>query len=158
MKKLLLSFLLLLTLQGISFALPLDSTTLVDGHYSSNITLTAGKNYLLKGFVYMEAGSTITIPAGTIILGDFNTKGTLIIQRGAKIIAQGTAGQPILFTSRRPAGLRATGDWGGVIILGRAGINTVGGLDSNLIEGLPPEVSQHIMAVSRETMQITQAS
>ncbi len=141
MKKLLLSLLLLLALQGVSFALPIDSTTLVDGHYTSNITLSNTKYYKIKGFVYMEAGTTLTIPAGTIIMGDFNTKGTLIIQRGAKIMAQGTAVQPIIFTSQKPAGSRGTGDWGGVILLGRAGINTVSGADSSAIEGLPPEVT-----------------
>ncbi|MBS1492846.1 MAG: T9SS type A sorting domain-containing protein [Bacteroidetes bacterium] len=141
MKKLFLTLLLILSLQSLSYALPVDSTTLVDGHYNSSITLSANKVYLLKGFVYMEKNTTLTIPAGTIIRGDFNTKGTLIIQRGAQINAVGTVSQPIIFTSNKPAGQRATGDWGGLIILGRAGINTVSGADSNLIEGLPPEVT-----------------
>ena len=142
MKKIFFLFILILAFQKSSFAvMPIDSTTLVDGHYTSNITLVNTKQYIIKGFVYMEAGTTITIPQGTIIYGDFNTKGTLIIQRGAKIMAQGSPVSPIVFTSRRPAGSRATGDWGGVILLGRAGINTVAGADSAAIEGLPPEVT-----------------
>ncbi len=129
------------SLQQSAMAMPIDSTTLVDGHYTTNINLVNTKQYIIKGFVYMEKNTTITIQPGTIIYGDFNTKGTLIIQRGAQINAQGTASSPIVFTSRRPAGQRATGDWGGVILLGRAGINTVAGADSASIEGLPPEVT-----------------
>ena len=127
-------------MQKVSFAMPIDSTTLVDGHYTTNITLVNTKQYIIKGFVYMEKNTTITIQQGTIIYGDFNTKGTLIIQRGAQIIALGSPVSPIVFTSRKPAGQRATGDWGGVILLGRSGVNTVAGGDSAAIEGLPPEV------------------
>ncbi|MEJ5265826.1 MAG: T9SS type A sorting domain-containing protein [Bacteroidales bacterium] len=72
----------------------------------------------LDGWVYVKSGATLTIQPGTIIRG--TTGSTLIIERGAKIIAEGTKEQPIVFTSMKPKGSRAPSDWGGVIILGRA--------------------------------------
>jgi hypothetical protein len=115
-----------------------DSTTLNNGNITSNTTLNGTTVYILKGFVYVTNGVTLFIPAGTIILGDKPTTGTLIIERGGKIYANGTPSQPILFTTRQPAGQRGPGDWGGVILLGRASINTVSGADTSAIEGLPP--------------------
>lgn len=112
-----------------------DSTTLNSSSVSNTITLNRSTSYVMKGFNYIKNGGTIVIEAGTKIYGDYGTKGTLIIERGAKIYANGNANDPIIFTSRRPAGLRAPGDWGGIIILGRAGINTASGADSAEIEG-----------------------
>lgn len=112
-----------------------DSTTLNSSSITFNLVLSKTTVYLMKGFNYVENGASITIPEGTVILGDFETKGTLIIKRGGKIFANGTPDAPVVFTSERPAGLRAPGDWGGVIILGRSGINTVTGADSAEIEG-----------------------
>lgn len=76
--------------------------------------------YNLKGWVYVTNGVTITIEPGTIIKGDKDTKASLIIEKGAKIIAQGTKEAPIVFTSAQPKGSRKPGDWGGLIILGNA--------------------------------------
>lgn len=92
----------------------------VQGSITSNTTWTSDKKYLLKGFVYVEDGATLTIQAGTIIKGDKPTKGSLIIKRGAKLIADGTTSQPIVFTSNQSVGNRSRGDWGGIIICGRA--------------------------------------
>ncbi len=83
-------------------------------------TLDAGKRYVLTGFVYVQSGNTLTIPAGTVIFGDYSTKGKLIINRGGKLIANGTATNPIVFTSQQPAGYRNAGDWGGIVICGKA--------------------------------------
>ncbi len=105
----------------------------LSGHITSNTTLTNDKRYLLSGFVYVDSGVTITIERGTVIYGEKITKGTLIIDRGGKIIADGTASAPIIFTSEQPIGLRAPGDWGGIIICGRATINVPGGVAT--IEG-----------------------
>ncbi len=102
------------------------------GTYSTDKVLEAGKTYTLKGFVYVQAPATLTIPAGTIIKGDKDSKGTLIIERGAKIIADGTVDKPIVFTSAQAAGSRNYGDWGGLIILGKAPQNQAG---SPVIEG-----------------------
>ena len=76
--------------------------------------------YTLKGWVYIGEGSELTIEPGTIIKGDKVTKAALIVERGGKLIAQGTAEAPIVFTSAQPAGQRRPGDWGGVIICGKA--------------------------------------
>jgi hypothetical protein len=96
---------------------------------------SANTVYQLNGFVYVKPGATLTIQPGTIIRGDKTTKGTLIVERGGKIMAEGTQYNPIIFTSNVAAGSRDYGDWGGVIICGRAHINTPG--DSALIEGGP---------------------
>ena len=103
------------------------SVNTVEGSSDVNYTFTSDKVWLLKGFVYVESGATLTIQPGTIIKGDKDTKGTLIIKRGGKIMAEGTASQPIVFTSNLPAGSRAAGDWGGVIICGKAPNNQPGG-------------------------------
>jgi hypothetical protein len=95
----------------------------VTGSITSNTTWKATDQYLLSGFVYVEAGSTLTIEPGTIIKGDKNSKGALIIKPGAKIMAVGTKEQPIVFTSNQPAGQRRAGDWGGLVILGNAPVN-----------------------------------
>lgn len=126
---------MILTVSGITSAQTVDSTTLNSSSISGNVVLTRTTTYLMKGFNYIENGGSITIPAGTVIKGDFETKGTLIIKRGAQIFASGTADCPIVFTSEKPAGQRNAGDWGGIIILGRAAINTATGVDSAEIEG-----------------------
>ncbi|WP_439555790.1 T9SS C-terminal target domain-containing protein [Dyadobacter sp.] len=102
---------------------PVGEMKTITGKITSNTTWTASNQYLLSGFVYVEPGVTLTIEPGTIIKGDGTLKGSLIIQPGAKIIAVGTADKPIVFTSNKPAGQRKAGDWGGLIILGKAPVN-----------------------------------
>lgn len=92
------------------------------GSYERSITLDGGV-YTIKGYVYFTSGTTLRIPAGTILKSDISQKGALIIERGAKIEALGTADKPIIFTSGKPPGQRARGDWGGVILLGNAPTN-----------------------------------
>lgn len=100
-----------------------EGVVVLSGTRSDSLVLDASKKYLLKGYVYIQAPGSITIPAGTIIKGDKQSKGTLIIERGAKIYANGTSTNPIVFTSNEPAGQRSYGDWGGVIILGKSANN-----------------------------------
>ncbi|MXV53089.1 hypothetical protein GS399_19130 [Pedobacter sp. HMF7647] len=108
----------------------------VSGDIKANTTWTADKIYLLKGFVYVTDGATLTIEAGTLIKGDKASKATLVVTRGAKINATGTADKPIVFTSNQAAGARREGDWGGIILLGKAPVNQAegvkieGGLDA----------------------------
>ncbi|MDJ1495146.1 IPT/TIG domain-containing protein [Cytophagaceae bacterium DM2B3-1] len=105
----------------------------------TNKTLTADKVWLLKGFVYVTSGATLTIEPGTIIKGvkgvqsvpDANggvtgstaSSGTLVIEAGGKINAVGTAEKPIVFTSSKDAGTRSYGDWGGVVLIGKSPTN-----------------------------------
>jgi hypothetical protein len=112
---------------------PATTVTIPAGHITSNQTWTSGNVYKLNGWVYVDAGVTLTIQAGTIIRGDQANQGALIIERGGKLIANGTATQPIVFTSNQNAGSRTYGDWGGLIMCGYATINVPGG--TAVIEG-----------------------
>jgi hypothetical protein len=76
--------------------------------------------YLLKGWVYIADGAQLTIEPGTVIKGDKDTKAALIAERGGKLIAKGTASSPIVFTSEQSKGNRKPGDWGGIILCGKA--------------------------------------
>jgi hypothetical protein len=89
---------------------------------------------LLQNKIYVKNNATLTIAPGTIIRGDKATQATLIITRGAKINAQGTASQPIVFTSNEAVGNRNEGDWGGIVVLGLAKNNQPGGVAN--IEGI----------------------
>ena len=81
---------------------PGKSTVTLQGAITANTTWTKDKYYLLKGNVYVQAPAELTIEAGTIIYGDKVSKGALVINRGAKIHAVGTAAAPIVFTSSAP--------------------------------------------------------
>lgn len=124
-------------LAGYDEHIPGLAVTGIEGSYleERNVTLTADKDYYLIGFVRVgpipAAGQTpqnddgrtegvLTIEPGTIIFGDEATKGTLVIQRGGKIIAEGERENPIVFTSANAPGERTPGDWGGVVMCGRA--------------------------------------
>lgn len=87
--------------------------------FTGKQTLAKG-TYTLKGWVYIANGAELTIEPGTVIKGDKDTKASLIVERGGKLIAQGTATAPIVFTSAQAKGSRKPGDWGGVILCGKA--------------------------------------
>lgn len=108
-------------------------TVTVNTAITTNTTWTSGNTYLLSGLIYVKNNATLTIQAGTKILGD-NSGSALIITKGAKINASGTAANPIVFTSDKAAGARNKGDWGGVILLGKGSFNINGGV--NNIEGI----------------------
>jgi hypothetical protein len=94
---------------------------------TTNTTWTAANVYRLVGFRKVANGATLTIEPGTRIVGDFNTVGSsLFVLRGARIIANGTAAAPIVFTSAQPEGSRQPGDWGGLILIGNGIINRSG--------------------------------
>ncbi len=133
MKKL--YFLFVVALFGMSAKLSAQTTIIKDSVATSQ-TWTNDHMYLIQGFVYVVNGVTLTIEPGTIIMGDHTFTGSsLIVERGGKINAIGTPTQPIVFTSDMPAGSRSRGDWGGVILCGKAPINTSGG--QSQIEGGP---------------------
>jgi hypothetical protein len=101
----------------------IPSSTTLTGTINTTTTLTADKVWTLKGYVYVTDGAKLIIQPGTTIISDISEKGALCIERGAQIIAEGTATKPIVFTSGRPVGERTPGDWGGIVILGRAKTN-----------------------------------
>jgi hypothetical protein len=99
------------------------STTTLTGNINTTTTLTSDKVWTLKGYVYVTDGAKLIIQPGTTIVSDVAEKGALCIERGSQIIAEGTQSKPIVFTSGRPEGQRSPGDWGGIVILGRAKTN-----------------------------------
>ncbi len=92
-------------------------------HLTGTINWTSNNTYQVKGWVFVDSLSVLIIDPGTVVYGDKPSLSALIIRRGAKMIANGTLSQPILFTSAEGPGTRAPGDWGGVILLGAATTN-----------------------------------
>jgi hypothetical protein len=106
------------------FTVPNEIFAQVTSDITSNRTFYADSTYVLSGFIKVANGATLTIEPGTKVVGDFNIPGSsLFVLRGARIVANGTAERPIVFTSQRPAGQRQPGDWGGIIIIGNGIIN-----------------------------------
>lgn len=101
---------------------PTAENTILSGKITSNLTLKANNVYKLRGLVYVTNGATLTIEPGTKIVGEADKNGGLIITRGSKIMAEGTAANPIIFTSEKPSPKR--GDWAGVVLLGKAPTNS----------------------------------
>lgn len=92
---------------------------------SSDITLDANKDYTLTGQVFVKNNASLTIPAGITVFvtknNDPANKGSLVITNGSKLIVNGTADKPVVFTS--DAAVKAPGDWGAIVILGKAPTN-----------------------------------
>jgi hypothetical protein len=105
-----------------------EATNIIAGTIDKDTRLTKRNTYQLVGVVYVTNNATLTIEPGTVIRGDDKTCGTLVITNGAKIMAEGLETDPIVFTSNKETVERKPGDWGGIIILGKAPINTLGGL------------------------------
>jgi hypothetical protein len=121
---------------------PATGTVNVTADITTNTTWTAANVYKLVGFRKVATGATLTIQAGTRIIGDFSTIGSsLFILRGARLIANGTAAAPIIFTSSQPAGQRQPADWGGLLLIGngidnRSGVVNVEGTGTSTDNGL----------------------
>jgi hypothetical protein len=119
-------------------------TVTVSANITANTTWSSTSVYLLSGPIYVTNNATLTIQPGTVIRGNVAVAGSaLIITKGAKIIADGTLAQPIVFTSSAAPGSRAIGDWGGIVVLGKASnnlpANAAAGTPAGIgnIEGLP---------------------
>ena len=128
---------------------------------------TKDKTYILNGRVFVNSGQTLTIEAGTVIKGETGTgesASALIVAQGGKIMAEGTASMPIIFTAkadptyRNQAGVLQqstaltasnTGLWGGLIVLGKAGLNSAPGTTN--IEGIPTSESRGIYGGTDDT-------
>jgi len=120
-----------------------------DGIGATSFTWTKDKVWILDGFVFVNDGQTLTIEAGTVIKGAPGTgesASALIVARGGKVIAEGTAAEPIIFTAeadKLDGSLEtANGLWGGVIVLGKATVNTATG--DGAIEGIPTSEARGI--------------
>nr|WP_293837792.1 IPT/TIG domain-containing protein [uncultured Arsenicibacter sp.] len=117
-----------------AFSLSNRPVITVQGAITANTTWSAKNVYKILGFVYVRNGVTLTIEKGTIIKGAPKEEdpaasgkgGTLIVQPGGKLTAIGTADQPIVFTSSKAIGQRNYGDWGGIVLIGKAPINQPG--------------------------------
>jgi len=99
----------------------------VTGEVNGTEQWTNNFYYVLRGAVFVTEGATLRIQAGTRVVGEAGSVGTLIILRGGRIGALGTREQPIVCTSDQAPGTRTRGDWGGIIINGRAPVNLEGG-------------------------------
>lgn len=107
----------------------------LEGDITASDTLDCRRNYLLVGTVFVKAGVTLTIQKGTTVLGDPASKGTLVVQPGARLVAEGTRNEPVVFTSAAAGGARRPGDWGGLILLGRAPVNLTQATIEGITEG-----------------------
>jgi hypothetical protein len=127
-----------------------ESVVTVSANITSNTTWETGKVYILAGRIAVTSGATLTIQPGTIVKGEVGTGANataLIIARGAKLLANGTASSPIIFTSVadeiQPGQIASPnldsdfdGLWGGLIVLGNAPISADNAAVQ--IEGIPP--------------------
>jgi len=117
----------------VTYSITANPTVTLSGSIAASRTLTPDTNYVLRGFVYVNSGATLTINAGTKIFGDTTALGSaLFVLRGARIVANGTATAPVVFTSQRSAGNRSPGDWGGLVIVGNGRANRTGNV---IVEG-----------------------
>jgi hypothetical protein len=99
-------------------------TITLKGRIDKDTVLRAGNNYILSGLVYMVNNATMKVEPGVTVKGDYqgSNVAALIITRGAKLVADATQDNPIVFTSNSP--VPRSGDWGGIVLCGRASINT----------------------------------
>lgn len=125
-------------------------TIILKGRIDKDTVLREGNNYILSGIVYMVNNATMTVQPGVTVKGDYTgaNVAALVITRGAKLIADGTQEKPIVFTSNSP--VPRSGDWGGIVLLGKASVNTAftgtgggtgiyqaeGGIDNSFGDGL----------------------
>ncbi len=138
---------------------PIEDEFVITNNITENTTWTKDKVYVLGGRITVVNGVTLTIEAGTVIKGQAGTGANataLLIARGGKLIAEGTATAPIIFTSVAdeitPEDVAAgnfaspnldpdiNGLWGGLLVLGKARIsasNESGDVSEVQIEGIP---------------------
>jgi len=125
-------------------------TIILKGRIDKDTVLREGNNYILSGIVYMVNNATMTVQPGVTVKGDYTgaNVAALVITRGAKLIADGTQEKPIVFTSNSP--VPRSGDWGGIVLCGKASVNTAftgtgggtgiiqveGGIDNSYGDGL----------------------
>jgi hypothetical protein len=117
----------------------------ISGNIAASRTLVNTKAYRLSGIVFVNNNAVLTIQPGTFIIGQPGSQppSAVIVTRSGRIEAAGTRSRPIIMTSSQAFGQRQRGDWGGLVLLGRAPVNTAAGARDNNqagefnIEGLP---------------------
>lgn len=109
-------------------------TSTLTGEITANRTLTNDTQWNLQGIVYVKNGATLTIEPGTFVFGQPGTTppSAIIVTQNGKIDASGTKSRPIIMTSSQPFGQRQRGDWGGLVMLGKAPINVGGNITSGI--------------------------
>jgi hypothetical protein len=112
----------------------LDGTRLW-GDITENVTLEKNTTYELDGAIHVQEGATIIIQEGVTIEADASKTSYLLIEQGGKINASGTASNPIVMTSN--AASPAPGDWGGIMVCGKATINAEGGTGVSEVGNAP---------------------
>lgn len=125
---------------------------ILKGDLLEDKTLSVDYDYLLRDAVFVKEGVTLTIEPGVTVYGENATNGTLIVAQGGKIMADGTADAPIVMTSDAAIGSRARGQWGGLIINGRAPSNqgvTFGEGDTGAFGGDNPNDSSGVLRYVR---------
>lgn len=129
-----------------------SNVIIVDANVETDAVWQSGKTYILAGRIAVVDGVTLTIEKGVVVKGQAGAGANataLIIARGAKIMAEGTAEEPIIFTSVadeiEPGMIESPnlspgdggGLWGGLIILGKAPISVSTNEQNFQIEGIP---------------------
>jgi len=120
----------------VSFISCTGTTCDITADITSNYTFKTGNTYILKDLTYVT-GAVLTIEAGVTVKAD--ARGALVIATNSRLEAVGTAASPIVFSTNAAVGQRgsSSGDWGGIVLLGKAAINDMGGIAN--AEGLADE-------------------
>jgi hypothetical protein len=118
-----------------------EATQILAGNITVDTRLSKKDVYIIQGNVFVTNNAVLTIDPGTIIIGDADSRATLIITKGAKIIAEGLETDPIVFTSNKS--LKKAGDWGGIVILGDAPINRFGVYTAYNYDDLDPSLTTY---------------
>jgi hypothetical protein len=131
----------------------IEDVEVLEGTISEDKVLTADRVYLLRGAVFVGAGAKLIVLPGVVIQGESASRGRLVVSQGAQLIADGLSTAPIVMTSESAEGNRSRGQWGGLVLNGRAPINTsetaMGSGDSGLYGGTDPDDSSGILRYLR---------
>lgn len=152
MKKILLTLLASASFASVGFAQTLPPLIDEDGKIDTDVTLQSGQSYRISGYTYVTNGATLTIEPGVTVYadeGEGSSAAVLVVTRGSMIDAQGTAAEPIVFTSVRALTEDLTWSdvklWGGIALCGngvlnsnQAGTTNVDGIYTQNIEGMTP--------------------
>ncbi|MGG8496269.1 hypothetical protein ACQY1Q_07610 [Tenacibaculum sp. TC6] len=100
------------------------------GNLTTDLTLKSGLDYTLTGALLVKSGATLTIEPGVRVKAlAGGTDVYILVEKGGKIMADGTAANPIVFTSNATS--PKSGDWGGLILNGKAPLSRQNGANSN---------------------------